>query len=132
MRILVTLAALLLAARPAMAQSATPPHDSDTYELKDVEEPPQLLNARATALAMSRLYPPSYRALHVTGDVMVSFRILENGTVDPESVTADRGDDPLFADAAIRVARQMRFRPAKVNHKPVRAWAMLPVRFSFY
>ena len=123
-------AALMLAAAPATAQSAPAPRDTAGYEVKDVEQAPRLLNSRATAAAMSRVYPEAYRMQGVTGSVTIRFRVLENGTVDGQTVAASRGSDPLFAEAAVYVARQMRFRPARVNRQPVRAWVTLPVSFD--
>ncbi|HKP76416.1 MAG TPA: TonB family protein, partial [Longimicrobiaceae bacterium] len=106
------------------------PPDEGTYELSAVEEQPELSNRSEVARQLSRNYPPLLRDAGVVGTVTVRMRVLENGTVDPESVSIENSTHEAFGDAARRVVERMRFRPAKVGGKAVKVWVTLPVTFQ--
>lgn len=55
---------------------------------------------------------------------------MEDGTVDPQSVTVDETTNPAFADPATRVTGNLRFSPAIVGGRPVRVWVTLPIYFN--
>ena len=100
------------------------------YEIGAAEEMPELLNRQEVAAIISRNYPPLLRDAGVTGSVMLRFRILTDGTVDPASVEAFEATHQEFVDAARGVVPQMRFRPARVGGRVVRVWVLLPVQFT--
>jgi protein TonB len=108
----------------------TAPPDEGTYELSAVEEQPALSNGAEVQRQLSRQYPPLLRDAGVVGTVTLRMRVLENGTVDPESISVENSTHDAFADAAKRVVERMRFRPAKVGGKAVKVWVTLPVTFQ--
>ncbi|HEX8671171.1 MAG TPA: TonB family protein [Longimicrobium sp.] len=107
-----------------------PVSDGQTYDISDVEEPPQLSNRAVVQRAMERTYPPLLRDAGVGGTVSLRFTILEDGSVDPASVEVLESDDPQFSQAAIEVAVRMRFTPGMVNDQPVRTTVQLPITYQ--
>jgi len=101
-----------------------------SYESRMVEEQPELINRGAVSSALSREYPKSRRDMSQTGSVLLRFRVLENGTVDRRTVEVMNYTHPDFSEAAVRVVYAMRFRPARLNHQPVRVWVTLPINFT--
>jgi protein TonB len=111
-------------------EQRTAPPDEGTYELSAVEEQPELSNRSEVARQLSRNYPPLLRDAGVVGTVTIRMRVMENGSVDPESISIENSTHDAFGDAAKRVVERMRFRPAKVGGKAVKVWVTLPVTFQ--
>jgi periplasmic protein TonB len=107
----------------------TPP-DEGTYELSAVEELPSVTNRSDFARNLQRNYPPLLRDAGVAGTVNVRFRVLEDGRVDGESIEVTNSTHEQFNDPAIRAVRALRFRPAKVNGRPVKVWVEQPITFQ--
>ncbi|MFL5385478.1 MAG: energy transducer TonB [Longimicrobiaceae bacterium] len=115
---------------PQNTEARTAPADEGTYELSAVEEQPALSNGSEIQRQLSRQYPPLLRDAGVAGTVTLRMRVMENGTVDPESISVENSTHDAFGDAAKRVVERMRFRPAKVGGKAVKVWVTLPVTFQ--
>ncbi|HYR08713.1 MAG TPA: TonB family protein [Longimicrobium sp.] len=98
------------------------------HELCEVEELPRLLNGADFRRAQARAYPLDSGQPAVGATVQVRFRVEENGTVSVPSVTSST--DPRFNDATLLVVRVLRFRPAKVNGRPVKVWVDQPVQWT--
>ncbi|HEU4884305.1 MAG TPA: energy transducer TonB [Longimicrobium sp.] len=113
---------------PTVRVTAEP--EEGTYEMSAVEEQPALMGHAAIARQIAARYPPALRDSAISGAVIVRFRILENGTVDPASPAVEMTTDPRFDEAATGVIRQARFRPAKVNGRPVKVWVTIPIQFQ--
>jgi len=111
-------------------EQRTTPVDEGTYELSAVEEQPSLSNSSEVQRQLARQYPPLLRDAGVVGTVTLRMRVLEDGHVDPESISVENTTHDAFADAAKRVVEKMRFRPAKVGGHPVKVWVTLPVTFQ--
>jgi protein TonB len=111
-------------------EQRTAPADEGTYELSAVEEQPSLSNGSEVQRQLARQYPPLLRDAGVVGTVTLRMRVLEDGHVDPESISVENTTHDAFADAAKRVVEKMRFRPAKVGGHPVKVWVTLPVTFQ--
>jgi TonB family protein len=136
--VLCGLAVAMLAASPVRAQDsvATHPADSahartaDAYELRDVDEMPELRNRSDVARVLTRVYPPEMKQRHETGTVALRMMVLRDGRVDSASVVVAVHSREGFDDAAATVVRTMRFSPARVNGEPVAVWVTLPVTFQ--
>jgi TonB family protein len=115
--------------RPSSTRAGAVPPDEGTYELSAVEEMPEIRNRSAIARQIAARFPPELRAAGVSGVAIMRFRVLENGTADPATPSVELTTDPRFGDAAIAVVREARFRPAKVNGRPVKAWVTVPINF---
>lgn len=100
------------------------------YELVDLEEQPELANRNEVAHEMSRVYPRELRDAGSGGLVILRMRVLEDGTVDEPTITIQAATVPGFAEGAVQAVQKMRFRPARVNHRPVKVWVTLPMAFS--
>jgi TonB family protein len=100
------------------------------YTLNEVDQPPELANQGEVKDALSRNYPPLLRDAGVTGRATVRFAVTELGEVEPSSLTVVSASAFEFGAAALRVARTMRFWPARKNARPVSVWVTLPVTFA--
>lgn len=114
-------AVLALAAVPARAQQRA---------ADEPETQPVLLNRRDLPRLVNRAYPAELQMRKVPGSVDVRMKILPDGTVDSTSVTVESATDTQFGPAAVRVVRQLRFRPATLGGEPVAVWVSFPVAFA--
>lgn len=114
-----------------IGQGATkerPREDAEgTYELSLVEQRPSPINTRDLLRALERNYPPLLRDSRQTGTVQARFRVMADGSVDTASIRITSSSDTAFNQATIRSLGVLRFRPAKVNGRPVRVWVELPI-----
>jgi TonB family protein len=115
---------------PAPAPQPSAPAPAAAAEPDAVQEPPVLSNAAEVQRAVVRNYPVLLRDAGVSGRARVRFVVLENGTVDAASIAVLDASRDAFGDAAKRALRSARYRPARVNGRPVRvtvttsfAWA---------
>ncbi|HEX2077839.1 MAG TPA: energy transducer TonB, partial [Longimicrobium sp.] len=101
---------------------------ADGYELSAVEELPRVINAGEFGRALARSYPPLLRDRGTDGIVIVRFRIEVDGTTSNASIvhTTHRA----FAEPTLSALAVLRFRPAEVNGRPVRAWVEQPIHWS--
>lgn len=106
------------------------PADEGTYELSAVEELPRVSNGSDFARQLARNYPPLLRDAGVTGTVQVRFRVMEDGRVDAGSIQITNSTHEQFNDPTMRAVRALRFRPAKVNGRPVKVWVEQPIQWT--
>lgn len=74
------------------------------------------------------IYPEAARRLRIEGVVILELVVKKDGTVGDIKVL--RSLNPLLDQAAIEAARQWRFKPGRVNGRPVDAFFVLTVRFN--
>ncbi|HEU4456464.1 MAG TPA: energy transducer TonB [Longimicrobium sp.] len=98
------------------------------YHATSVEEMPQLANRERVARLIAEAYPPALRAQGVAGEATVRMLIDPRGV--PGRVEVVESTNAEFGAAAVRVAEQMRFRPARTEGKPVEVEVMLPLYFK--
>ena len=121
-RVALLAGALLVAAAPARAQSATPVrNEPDTQPVLLTRNLPQLTNAA---------YPAHLRGHAIPGSADLRMKILENGRVDSASISIEKSSDHAFETPAIQVALKLRFRPAMVAGEPVPVWVTYPIHFA--
>jgi TonB family protein len=89
---------------------------------------PVLLNREELVAVMNREYPPLLRGAGIGGTARLYFLIGADGRV-VKSVIDQSSGHPALDEAALRVARQHRFAPAKLRDEPVPVWLSLPVTF---
>lgn len=106
-------------ARPVTAPVRAAEAPRATASPPVVEERPVLANSRELQRAVARYYPALLRDQGVSGRATVQFRVLEDGRVDPSSITAIDASRSAFGDAAVRAIRTARYRPARANGRPV-------------
>jgi TonB family protein len=78
---------------------------------------------------MERNYPPLMRDAGISGEVVLRFRIMEDGTVDSTDVHVVSATHPEFVAPALRSLPALTFHPARVNGRPVKLWTTLPIWF---
>lgn len=74
-------------------------------------------------------YPLDLWDRDVEGQTLLRVRVTDTGGVDSVQVLESSGH-PDFDSAAIRGARDLRFRPARKDGKRIEVWAQVPVHFS--
>jgi TonB family protein len=97
------------------------------YELSEVEELPWPSNRAQFQRALAREYPFGSVDPPVAATVQVRFRVEVDGTASMPCVT--RSTDSRFNEPTLRVIEVLRHRPARLNGRPVRAWAELPIQW---
>lgn len=103
------------------------PQDKSTYELSMVEELPRPSNTAQFSRALASNYPRALRAERVPGEVQVRFRVLEDGSVDPDSVSIVSSTNEQFNEPSARSVLVLRFRPARIGGRPVKVWIVMPI-----
>lgn len=74
-------------------------------------------------------YPLELWDQGVEGETVVRVRVTAEGGVDSVEVSRSSGH-AAFDSAAVKGARQLRYRPATRGDKPIRIWAEVPVLFT--
>ncbi|HUL02233.1 MAG TPA: energy transducer TonB [Gemmatimonadales bacterium] len=99
------------------------PAGSAVYSTATVQEPPALLSGPPP-------YPDILRAAGAHGRVMVQGIVDTAGHLEPASLKIVTSPDPVFNQPTLRWALKARFRPARLEGRPVRVLVNLPVDFS--
>jgi TonB family protein len=108
----------------------TSPESGSMYELSAVEEVPRPLNVEDFRRSLNRNYPPLLRDARVNGTVELRLLVMEDGRVDPQSITITNSSHEQFNDPTIQSVSALRFSPAIVNGRPVRVWITLPIQWT--
>ena len=74
-------------------------------------------------------YPDRSRARGEEGLVVVTALVDTTGTVERTVVVTS---DPSFDESAVQAVEQWRFKPARVNGRPVAVWVAVPIKFSMH
>ncbi len=96
----------------------------DVYAEQWVPQPPEMIAHPAVR------YPELLRQAGVEGRVVVEAVIDTSGRVEPGSVTVVLSSNPRFDAPARDVVAASRFRPGRINGRPVRVRVHVPVAFQ--
>jgi TonB family protein len=96
--------------------------------MNEVEELPRILNEREFTRALMQEHPRVESNPGVQALVQVRFRVEEDGTTSVPSIT--RSNDARFNAPTLSALRSLRFRPAKVNGRPVKVWVEMPISWA--
>ncbi len=114
--------------RPGGSGSGAQPDISSPESFVPVAVAPVLQNREAVQRALARAYPAMLRDAAMGGRVLVWVLVDERGQVMKVQLKQSSGMAALD-DAALGVARTMRFSPG-INHDiPVKVWVAVPVDF---
>jgi protein TonB len=92
--------------------------------------PPAVVYARLKPVEVREpVYPPHCRRLGIEGVVRLRVLVDVDGRPEDVSVAATSGER-LLDDAALDAVRTWRFEPARRDGVPMRAWAIVPIRFQ--
>ena len=109
----------------AIVESAPPPPEIYTV----VDQQPEFPGDVRSYLADKLNYPDQAREAGIEGRVVVRFVVNEEGAISQASV--QRGIGGGCDEEALRVVRGMpKWKPAKVNGKPVKSYFSLPIKFT--
>lgn len=101
------------------------------YIVEQIAEFPGGDTALRNFIKKNLVYPKEAQKLGQMGKVFVRFVILEDGSVDQESVKVLRGEFELLNQEAIRVIKSMpKWKPGKQSGKPVKNQFTLPIIFK--
>jgi periplasmic protein TonB len=114
---------------PLTGNNTPPGEGNEPISWEMAEELPALANRAETERLFRRYYPPLLRESGITGRTVVTMIIDAEGRVEPGSVSVQETSHPSFADAAIKVAEKMRFRPAKLNQRAVPVIIAIPIEW---
>ena len=89
---------------------------------------PELANREEVAQALTGNYPPLLRDAGISGQALVWILVNADGTVAKAEVKDGSGRAELD-QAAIKVAKVMKFTPASNKGVPVPVWLQLPIVF---
>ncbi len=90
---------------------------------------PEIRNRSEVQAALMREYPPILRDAGIGGTVEVWLFISEEGRVLDSRVSKSSGQ-VQFDEAALRVAKVVRFSPALNRDQIVQVWIQLPITFQ--
>jgi TonB family protein len=113
---------------PAGRPEPVPASDGER-EFTPMTEAPELVNREETQRVLVRSYPPLLREAGISGSPHVAFFIDETGVVQKTEIARSSGY-PALDQAALAVAKTMRFTPAKNRDRDVAVWVVIPVVFT--
>jgi TonB family protein len=116
--------------RMQAAETRAPTADRRTTpSMTPFTQRPQLINAQETQRALVRHYPAELRDAGLGGTVVLWLFVDVQGEVTRTQIHTTSGFASLD-NAALDVAKVMRFNPALNRETPVGVWFELPVRFT--
>jgi eukaryotic-like serine/threonine-protein kinase len=119
-----------VAAREAPSQPVAAADPNRIHAASEVDEAPSLINRADVQRASSRAYPLTLSGSGVGGRMVVTFVVLENGRVDPASISVVQSPHAALSAAAGQVLAAARFRPARAGGRPVRTAVSMPIDWS--
>jgi TonB family protein len=123
--------------RKASGADPGKPQEGASLQRKVGEQPsftpmtqrPELLDLNGVQQALADNYPPALRDAGIGGRTLIWFLIDETGVVRKTQLKESSGRAELDS-AALRLASQLRFRPAENDGVPVPVWVEIPVQFE--
>lgn len=113
---------------------STIPESNDRALMGVVEQMPEFPGGEKALKAFiteNLTYPDSAVKANIEGTVILNFRVLEDGSIDKNSIKILRSKSELFDDEAIRVVKMLPpFIPGRLYGRKVTTWFTLPIRFS--
>ena len=123
------LLSLTVPALPVFAQGSTtscahsPSADTTVFALDEVTEMPIRRRMEPPRL------PPAFFRMKVNVQVMLSFIVNKDGTVDTSSVVVVEPQGSALESEAVRVVKKATFSPACRDHNAVRVRVQIPMHF---
>ena len=93
------------------------------------EQMPEIKNRAEVVKALQREYPPTLRDAGMGGVVTLAIQIGLKGEILDVRIHAS-SNSKMLDDAAMRVAKVIKYSPAINNHSPVQVWIAQPIRFT--
>jgi protein TonB len=108
--------------RPIIIKSV-PEMDPDPETFVPVEEEPYPVQSPAP------VYPEMARAAEVEGTVRVRALVNKEGRIEKAFVVSGH---PMLDEAALAAVRAWVFKPALQQHRPVKVWVTVPIKFVLH
>lgn len=103
--------------------------ESDEPAFTSFTVAPSILNRQEIGRLLIADYPPLLKDAGVGGQVIVWFRISEEGLVEETRIARTSGHASLD-QSALRVAERFRFSPALQRDQKIAVWVQLPINFT--
>lgn len=100
-----------------------PETDPDPGDFVPVEEEPY------PVLSPAPVYPEMARAAEVEGLVLVRAMVNKEGRIEKAFIVSGH---PMLDEAALAAVRAWVFKPAMQQHRPVKVWVTVPIRFVLH
>jgi len=114
-------------AAPQEPSPADPRASAPTFTPFEVA--PEVTNRTVVQRALEREYPPLLRDAGIGGTTIIHFFITEDGEVGNALIAEPSGHSAVDA-AALRVATEFRFTPARLRDSAVPVWVQIPITFT--
>lgn len=116
---------------PPPAAAAEPAAGSlaDAPVFTPYTDPPSVTNREDVVAALESGYPPLLRDAGVGGTATIWFFVERDGTLGKVQIQQSSGH-PALDEAALDVARTIRFSPARNGEDPVPVWVAFPITFQ--
>lgn len=101
------------------------PNPSEAGKIYDLRE---LTTAPKPLKQVQPLYPADLKAARVAGEVVVTFLVDTDGSV--ENPVVEKASEPAFGEAAIQALSAWQFAPGTKDGVPVRCRLILPLKFA--
>jgi TonB family protein len=112
-----------------VAGSADLAAQTDVYTPGQLTELPDIADRVKAAEIIQKAYPPELKERKIGGTVHLRFIVNADGTVDTKSVKVIAASHPALGVAAAAASKDIRFKPGKLNGKPVRTVVVFPLNF---
>ena len=86
------------------------------------------IKAGALLVRVPPIYPPSARAAHISGKVVIQALIVKDGI--PQNAKVVSSPDESLSQAALDAVRQWRYQPYTLNGEPVSVMTTINLEFT--
>ncbi len=100
------------------------------YAPSELSEMPKIANMNQAQKVIKNSYPDGLRSSNVVGKVQIQFVVLEDGSVDPASVSVVNATVAELGDAAANAVKQIKFKPGKKDGAAVRSRVVIPIAYG--
>ena len=114
----------LLVATPSLIDGQT------VYAPNELTEMPKIADMKHAQRVIQGSYPAALRDQNVAGKVQVQFVVMEDGSVDPASVTVMQASIAELGEAAADAVKQLKFKPGKKDGTAVRSRVVIPIAYG--
>ena len=115
-------------AEQARLDSALVARFGEIMGMEMVSDPPQPTNIPTFQRALTELYPANLRDTGGSGSVTVEFVVGVDGR--PYNIHVVRTTSDAFSQATVQAVQRLRFRPARLDGRPVPVRVTLPVEWQ--
>lgn len=103
---------------------------AQVYAPNELTEMPKIENMSQAQRVIQGSYPATLRGSNVAGKVQIQFVVLEDGSVDPASISVVSATVQELGDAAVSAVKQIKFKPGKKDGTAVQSRVVIPIAYG--